>query len=47
MYSNLKGKGKHNIVKVGDLFENTVRCSEDEYGKYMYFDDVFNKLMEL
>ena len=28
--------------------DNTVRCSEDEYGKYMYFDDnVFNKLMEL
>ena len=28
--------------------DNTVRCSEDEYGKCMYFDnDVFNKLMEL
>ncbi|CAH1193354.1 Hypothetical protein DAL_101 [Psychrobacter phage D'Alembert] len=28
--------------------DNTVACSEDEYGKYMYFDDdVFNKLMEL
>lgn len=28
--------------------ENTVACSEDEYGKYMYFKvDIFNKLMEL
>lgn len=28
--------------------DNTVACSEDEYGKYMYFKvDVFNKLMEL
>lgn len=28
--------------------DNTVACSEDKYGKYMYFEvDVFNKLMEL
>lgn len=28
--------------------DNTVACSEDEYGKYMYFKvDIFNKLMEL
>lgn len=28
--------------------DNTVGCSEDEYGKYMYFKaDIFNKLMDL
>lgn len=28
--------------------DNTVACSEDVYGKYMYFKvDIFNKLMEL
>ena len=28
--------------------DNTVACSEDEYGKYMYFKvDIFNELMEL
>lgn len=28
--------------------DNTVACSEDEYGKYMYFKvDIFNRLMEL
>lgn len=28
--------------------DNTVACSEDEYGKYMTFKvDIFNKLMEL
>lgn len=28
--------------------DNTVACSEDEYGKFMYFKvDVFNMLMEL
>lgn len=28
--------------------DNTVACSEDEYGKHMYFKvDIFNELMEL
>lgn len=49
---------RSNVIEVFFLYDediyldiyndNTVACSEDEYGKYMYFKyDVFNKLMGL
>lgn len=57
-YGDIKIIIRSNIIEVIFVYDedvyldihkdDTVGCSEDEYGKYMYFkDNVFNKAMEL